>query len=71
MYVSKHLDSLLINRKIFWALTHKAEAVIDSLEKKGFDKDLALAMLEQMWEEEDIYCFDDRPVTSFVKELDS
>lgn len=44
-----------LNDKLLWALTPEAEHTINEMVSAGFDRDLALSILEQLWKEDAIY----------------
>jgi len=44
-----------INDKLLWALTEKAQGAVALMQARGMDRDLAVAVLEQIWPEGEIY----------------
>lgn len=44
-----------LNEKIFCYLSEDAANIVGHMVATGWDKDLALAFLEQWWDEKDIY----------------
>jgi hypothetical protein len=44
-----------LNDKILCYLTDNANNAVEELTKLGLDQDLALSVLEQLWDEESIY----------------
>jgi hypothetical protein len=48
-----------INEKYLWALTPEALKHIEDFERAGMDKDLAIAVLEQLLPADEIYELDE------------
>lgn len=46
---------LEINKKVEWALSEKARLTVLMMTDYGIDADLAFALLEQVWPENQIY----------------
>ena len=48
-----------IHDKIEWALTKEAQDTVALMEQAGFDRDLAISVLEQLWSEDAVYELDE------------
>lgn len=52
-------NSKFLNEKIVWALKPEAEKCLEDLVRMGFDRDLALTMMENVLPDTEIYSLPD------------
>lgn len=49
------MSTLQLNRDVEWALSENARSAVTMMVEYGMDADLALAILERVWPEREIY----------------